>query len=119
MKKGYQVILAITLGFLFLVAGIFVGRFTKRGTLSVESSQISTTDPDSNSTSDALSTGKINVNKADVDELTLLPGIGETLAQRIVAYRTMNGDFQAIEDLMNVEGIGEVKFSQISNYITI
>ena len=50
---------------------------------------------------------KLNINSADEAELTLLPGIGDTLAAAIVQYRQENGDFAAVEDIMNVSGIGK------------
>lgn len=46
--------------------------------------------------------GKVNINTASVEQLTSLPGVGEKLAQRIVAYREKAGDFKAAEELMNV-----------------
>lgn len=67
-------------------------------------------------TSDA---GGIDLNKATVDQLTVLPGIGETLAQRIIAYREEHGDFESIEDIMHVNGIGQSRFAEIKAYITV
>ena len=119
MKKGYQIIIAITLSFLFLIAGVYIGRYTIRGTLSVESSKAVANQPTESDISDALGNRKININKATTEELVLLPGIGETLAQRIIAYRQIHGNFSSIDDILNVEGIGEGKFSQISKYITV
>ena len=63
--------------------------------------------------------GKVNINSASVDELAMLPGIGEALAQRIVDYRKEHGAFQAKEDLLNVKGIGNAKLNSIFDYITI
>jgi len=48
----------------------------------------------------------IDPNRATVDELVRLPGIGEVLAGRIIAYRDANGRFETIDDLLNVRGIG-------------
>jgi competence protein ComEA len=59
----------------------------------------------------------ININTADVDALSALPGIGPTLAQRIIDYRTTYGDFYFIEDIMNVTGIGSSKFEEIKDLI--
>jgi competence protein ComEA len=50
--------------------------------------------------------GKININKASVDELTQLKNIGQTYAERIVQYREQNGPFEKPEDIMKVKGIG-------------
>lgn len=62
---------------------------------------------------------KVNLNTADAAELEALPGIGETLAQRIVAYREENGRFTAPEDLMGVEGIGEKTINGLQDYVIL
>ena len=60
----------------------------------------------------------IDINTADASTLALLPGVGDTLASRIVDYREAHGSFAAVEDIMNVSGIGEGKFAEIRDYIT-
>jgi competence protein ComEA len=62
--------------------------------------------------------GKVNVNPADLTELESLPGIGPTIAQRIIDYRQMNGPFAQIEDVMEVSGIGPAIFEKIHDLIT-
>ncbi len=68
----------------------------------------------------AESTGgtRININTASAEALETLPGIGPTLAQRIVAYRQANGPFAAVQDIMAVSGIGPAVFAQIGDLIT-
>lgn len=61
----------------------------------------------------------ININEADVDELILLSGIGESIAQDIVEYRSKNGKFKKKEDIKNVSGIGESKYNKIKDKITV
>ncbi len=61
----------------------------------------------------------VNINTADEAELQTLPGIGEELAQRIVRYRAFYGQFERIEDIMEVEGIGEGRFDAIRDLITV
>ena len=61
----------------------------------------------------------VDLNQASLDQLTELPGIGPTTAQRIVEYREKNGPFRKIEDLMNVRGIGEKKFLRLKDRITV
>ncbi|QGP92463.1 Helix-hairpin-helix motif protein [Neomoorella glycerini] len=62
---------------------------------------------------------KININTATLAELDTLPGIGPTLAQRILDYRTQKGPFRTIEDLQNVGGIGPKKFADLKDLITV
>ena len=57
--------------------------------------------------------GRIDINRAGVSELSDLPGVGAVLAGRIVAYRERNGPFAAVEDLLDVSGIGEGKLAAI------
>lgn len=61
----------------------------------------------------------ININSANVEELQKLPGIGNSIATKIVTYRNENGKFNTIDDLKNVSGIGESKFKNIKNYIFV
>ena len=63
--------------------------------------------------------GKLDLNTATAEELTTLPGIGETIAQRIVDYRAVSGGFVTIEQLMEVNGIGEAKFEDLKDFITV
>ena len=62
---------------------------------------------------------KVNINSASADQLTGLPGIGPSYAQRIVEYREKNGPFKRVEDILNVRGIGEKTFERIRDRITI
>jgi competence protein ComEA len=62
---------------------------------------------------------KIDINRADPWLLEALPGIGETRAQAIVDYRSENGPFKRIEDLLKVNGIGPGTFDKIKDYITV
>ena len=61
----------------------------------------------------------VNINTASLDELDSLPGIGPTTAQKIIDYRTENGPFANIEDIMNVSGIGPATFEDIQDLITV
>ncbi len=67
----------------------------------------------------AVKSEKVNLNVASARQLEGLPGIGPALAQRIIDHRKKNGSFKRIEDLMNVRGIGEKKFVQLEDRITV
>lgn len=61
----------------------------------------------------------ININTANEEELQKLPGIGESIATKIINYRKENGKFKVIEDIKNVSGIGDSKFNKIKDNISI
>ena len=61
----------------------------------------------------------ININTASLSELDRLPGIGPTTAQKIIDYRTANGPFAQIADIINVSGIGPATYENIKNLITV
>lgn len=61
----------------------------------------------------------ININTATVEELMTLNGIGEVTAQKIIEYRDKNNGFLYIDELLEVDGIGEAKLDKIRDFITI
>lgn len=61
----------------------------------------------------------ININTATKESLMTLPGIGESRAESIIAYREQNGYFSSVEDIMKVSGIKEAAFEKIKDYICI
>lgn len=63
--------------------------------------------------------GRLNLNTATVEELMTLPGIGETLAARIVRYRTYNGPFQDVTHIRDVTGIGDGLYEKIRELIYV
>lgn len=64
-------------------------------------------------------TKKVNINTALQTELETLPGIGPSIATKIITYRKENGGFKTIEDIKEVSGIGESKFNNIKDLITV
>ena len=61
----------------------------------------------------------MNINTASLSDLDLLPGIGETYAQRIIDYRNSHGGFKTIEEIKNVKGIGDATFDKMKPYIVV
>lgn len=116
LKTGIYVPVLISAVFCTFLLGIFIGRKTTPyipyEKPSTESAVVAT-----GSFADVHE--KININTATVKELAILDGIGETLAQRIVDYRNENGPFRLIEDIKNVAGIGDTRFKQMADYITV
>ena len=68
---------------------------------------------------DSNKTSLLNINKATEQDLQNLPGIGISLASKIIAYREENGKFSTKEDIKNVNGIGESKYENIKEHICV
>ena len=118
MKKPLQALIAITAVFFILLIGIFLGRNMSGSYIHLEQG-ISTQSTDDTQPTTNVNDGKIDINTATLQQLQMLPGIGEVLAQRIIDYRDEHGGFQSIDELLNVNGIGEVKFSNIKDKIKV
>ena len=117
---------ALTLCFLLVMGGFFLGRRSVGGVL------LTTQHPAPPGTDDrALSPapeaaascfdaqGRLELNRASLDELMTLPGIGEARAKLILDYRAENGPFQSASDLMRVRGIGEGIFGKLRDLIYV
>ena len=68
---------------------------------------------------DGISDRRVDINRADVAALMTIPGIGQTRAEAIVAYRETRGPFGSIEEIMQVTGIKEGLFASMKEYITV
>lgn len=113
--KTEKILLAITAAFLCLLLGLFLGSRTVR---QADTYTVSTA---RQASQEEVVPPKVTVslNTATAEELAVLPGIGNELALRIVEYRREHGPFAKIEDVMEVNGIGEGKFSEIRDQITV
>lgn len=127
MKKQ-PIYLLFLAGALFagITLGFFLGRNLTRGDVIVSLPESMYTEPTQVSTAASVETTgaeevsfPLDINQADSETLQALPGIGEVLAGRIIAYRDENGPFSSPDQLMNVEGIGEKRLEAILDYITI
>ena len=119
MKKFEQSILfSITLIFVGLMIGLLIGRNSSSVIVSKYQHTTAVT-TDTGSHDNETTAGKININFASAKELTLLPGIGDTYAQRIVEYREKHGPYLTIYDLEKVSGIGKKRIDAIAQFITV
>lgn len=127
MKKQ-PIYLLFLAGALFagITLGFFLGRNLTRGDVIVSLPESMYTEPTQASTAASVETTgaeevsfPLDINQADSEALQALPGIGEVLAGRIIAYRDENGPFSSPDQLMSVEGIGEKRLEAILDYITI
>ncbi len=75
--------------------------------------------PRKSSKTEGLELSSISLNKGLKQELMRLPGVGEVMSDRILSYRSKRGSFRQLEELMNVEGIGEKKFEKMKQYLKL
>ena len=126
-KQAISLLIALTLLFAGFTAGFFLGRGYGASdvTLAVPAALLApppeTTAPAQTEAGETMPTVSfpIDLNTAGEEELTALPGIGPVLARRILAYREENGPFRAVEELLNVSGVGEKRVEEIWDLVTI
>jgi competence protein ComEA len=63
--------------------------------------------------------GPVNLNTATLDQLQTLPGVGPVLAQRIIDYREQHGGFATVADLQKVSGVGDARYNDLKNRVTV
>ena len=121
MKNIHQTILAsVATLCIGLMIGILIGRFGLSPSVQLSTyDQIAINIPTTTAPHEFETTGKININTASAHELTMLPGIGKSGAENIIAYRLHYGQFMKIEDITNVKGISKERFENIKEYITV
>ncbi len=89
------------------------------GLLAVSAPAISEQQRDARRAPRATVVSPVDLNTASIAELETLPGVGRRTAERIVEYRQKHGGFKKIEELMNVQGIGEKSFLKLKDLITV
>ena len=115
MKKTQWLLIGITGIFFCLLVGIFVGRNLTGAYVPLDIAI--NHEKESTNGQEPSYDGKIDINTATLQQLQMLPGIGESLAQRILDYRTEHGDFATVEQLTEVSGIGPSKLEDMKPYI--
>lgn len=125
-KPKLSVLLIITILFAVFTLGFFLGRTQNGGgiTVSVPAKLQEVPKEETKAETVPLETVEIiafpiAINQAQKQEFMALPGIGEVLAQRILDYRQEVGRFSSVEELLNVEGIGEKRLEEILEFITV
>lgn len=118
MKKSRNFMLTLTIIFLALIVGVFIGRNSK-GTWVTISPSAGSSNATTVSGETPPQTGKVNINTADKNTLMLLPGIGNTKAQKIIEFREKHGRFTSIDDLIDVDGFGYAIIEELRPYITV
>lgn len=82
--------------------------------------ELNTNDPEADSDGITMSNqALVSLNEATLEELKMLPGIGNSYAQRIIEYRETNGGFKSVDDLVNVRGIGEKTLEKLKPFIKL
>ena len=69
--------------------------------------------------SSSKSSEKVNLNKASLEDLQTISGVGPSLAQKIITYRASIGKFKSVEDLKEISGIGDKKYESIKDFVCV
>ena len=99
-----------------LLCGVIYSRAYWGGTLSLQESNVPQQNPVQNQQTQQT---KININTASKEELMLLDGVGEVMAERILAYRTEHGAFESIEQLQEIKDKKKKTYADLVAYVTI
>lgn len=118
LSKAQWILLALTVVFVTFTLAFFIGRGSVHAVVATERisepvvvRETPTPEPEAPQ--------RLDLNTAQPSELEKLPGIGEVLAQRIIDFRERIGGFISTEQLMDVEGIGELKYNDIKDLIYV
>ena len=125
-KPKISLLVIITIAFAAFTVGFLMGRNQNQDLISVNVPQRLLTEPTQPPETESPVTEEtegisfpIDLNQADKEMLMALPGIGEVLAVRILDYRDTNGPYSAVEQLLNVNGIGKQRLEDIWDLIMI
>lgn len=113
----FSLLLVVVSGFLFFTLGLFASWKWGLGKQHYVVEYVPTESTES--TTATTVAGKVDLNQATVEDLMQIDGIGEKTAQKIIAYRSLIGQYTFIEQLLDVEGIGEKKLEGWKHYLTV
>lgn len=132
ISRYEQAALGLTAAFVLFTGGWFLARQSDAQPYQVTTTQAVSAEQETEGASaqpteaveeerpDSLLEGEvIDINTADLEDLQRLPGIGEKRAQAILAYREEHGPFRSVDELDNVDGIGEGILSGLRDYVTV
>lgn len=102
--------------FIIIISGLLLTRHLDGGSFISLTENLAAVSP---APSAVIIDGKLNINTATIEDLSMLPGIGEALAGRIVDYREENGGFHSLDELLEVRGIGKASLSKLKEYLTL
>ncbi|MBO4937385.1 MAG: ComEA family DNA-binding protein [Oscillospiraceae bacterium] len=120
MKKPFfPFLLVITFAFVGFLGGFFTGRNINRTPVRITAATVACTASEPEASAEPKKPPLVDINTATSDQLQTLPGIGAVLAQRIIDYRTENGQFRTVGDLTNVSGIGIGTLEELLDLITV
>ena len=93
----------------------------KKGDKTNNSNQATNTNVNNNQVANETNSQntKVNINTASIQELDTIPGVGEATANKILSYREENGNFKNIEEIKNVNGIGDKKYENMKEFICV
>jgi comEA protein len=118
LLKRHHVISSLDLG-IFIENSPYKYTYKSSDFVPDSDSASSTGDDLTQSESSEIAPEKIDLNRAGFYDLQRLPGIGPVIAERIVAYRDNVGEFEAVDDLLNVKGIGPAKLKRLKDSVIV
>ena len=124
-KHNISLLVVTTIVFAAFLLGFFLGKNQNQGRIVVSlpnkfmTAPLPETEALTEPTEEKVISFPISINHADKEEIMALPGIGDVLADRILAYKEEHGNFSAVEELLNVEGLGKKRLEDIWDLITV